>query len=78
MTHPATLETLRPAETLLKSQKPGPRGPTQARSGTSRAGRARIPVGTVYGMEDIVRAHQDMEAGRVGGKGVVLTSPAAP
>lgn len=40
------------------------------------AGRARIPVGTVYDLEDIVRAHQDMEAGRVGGKGVVLTSPA--
>ncbi|CAM4006311.1 zinc-binding alcohol dehydrogenase family protein [Tsukamurella strandjordii] len=36
------------------------------------AGTATIPVGTVYGIDDIVRAHRDMEAGTVGGKGVVL------
>ncbi|MEY8655745.1 zinc-binding alcohol dehydrogenase family protein [Brachybacterium paraconglomeratum] len=36
------------------------------------AGDALIPLGTVYGIDDIVKAHRDMEAGRVGGKGVVL------
>lgn len=36
-------------------------------------GRATIPVGRVYGFEQIVQAHRDMEAGVVGGKGVVLT-----
>lgn len=36
------------------------------------AGDALIPLGTVYGIDDIVQAHRDMEAGRVGGKGVVL------
>jgi NADPH:quinone reductase-like Zn-dependent oxidoreductase len=36
------------------------------------AGQAKIPVGRVYGLDDIVQAHRDMEAGRVGGKGVVL------
>lgn len=36
-------------------------------------GRASIPVGRVYSLEQIVQAHHDMEAGRVGGKGVVLT-----
>lgn len=36
------------------------------------AGSATIPVGTVYRIDDIVRAHRDMEAGTVGGKGVVL------
>lgn len=46
----------------------------QTAHGSLAAGRARIPVGTTYDLEDIVRAHQDMEAGRVGGKGVVLTS----
>ncbi|MBS1905855.1 MAG: zinc-binding dehydrogenase [Actinobacteria bacterium] len=35
-------------------------------------GRARIPVGRVYSMSEIVRAHQDMEAGAIGGKGVVV------
>ena len=35
-------------------------------------GRAVIPVGRVYGLDDIVRAHRDMEAGVVGGKAVVL------
>jgi NADPH:quinone reductase-like Zn-dependent oxidoreductase len=37
-----------------------------------RRGRARVPVGRVYRMDDIARAHRDMEAGVVGGKGVVL------
>jgi NADPH:quinone reductase-like Zn-dependent oxidoreductase len=37
------------------------------------AGRAKIPVGRVYpSLEDIVQAHRDMEAGVIGGKGVVL------
>ncbi|RYV52812.1 alcohol dehydrogenase catalytic domain-containing protein [Pengzhenrongella frigida] len=35
-------------------------------------GRARVPVGRVYRLEDIAAAHRDMEAGVVGGKGVVL------
>jgi NADPH2:quinone reductase len=35
-------------------------------------GTARIPVGRVYLLDDIVQAHRDMEAGVVGGKGVVL------
>jgi NADPH2:quinone reductase len=36
------------------------------------AGTARVPVGRVYGLEDIVQAHLDMEAGVIEGKGVVL------
>ena len=36
------------------------------------AGDARIPVGRVYDMGDIVQAHRDMESGTIGGKGVVL------
>jgi len=36
-------------------------------------GRASVPIGRVYHLDDIVQAHQDMEAGTVGGKGVVLT-----
>jgi len=38
-----------------------------------QAGRAAVPIGRVYRLEDIVQAHRDMEAGIVGGKGVVLT-----
>ncbi|MGN8244748.1 alcohol dehydrogenase catalytic domain-containing protein [Cellulomonas soli] len=34
--------------------------------------RARVPVGRVYRLDDIVQAHRDMEAGTVGGKGVVV------
>nr|BFF18643.1 hypothetical protein GCM10025730_21640 [Promicromonospora thailandica] len=37
------------------------------------AGRAAVPVGRVYRLDDIVQAHRDMEAGTIGGKGVVLT-----
>ncbi len=37
------------------------------------AGDATIPLGRVYRLDEIVRAHHDMEAGTVGGKGVVLT-----
>lgn len=36
------------------------------------AGRARVPVGRAYRLDDIVQAHRDMEDGVVGGKGVVL------
>jgi NADPH2:quinone reductase len=36
-------------------------------------GAALIPVGHVYSMDEIVQAHRDMEAGAIGGKGVVLT-----
>ena len=35
-------------------------------------GRAVVPVGRTYGIDDIVQAHRDMEAGVVGGKGVVV------
>ncbi|MFV0460429.1 MAG: alcohol dehydrogenase catalytic domain-containing protein [Actinomycetales bacterium] len=35
-------------------------------------GRAVIPVGKSYRLDDIVTAHEDMEAGRVGGKAVVV------
>jgi len=34
---------------------------------------ATIPLGRVYQLHQIVQAHRDMEAGAVGGKGVVLT-----
>lgn len=36
------------------------------------AGRASIPLGRVYRLDQIVQAHLDMEAGTVNGKGVVL------
>lgn len=36
------------------------------------AGDAAIPLGRVYAIDDIVQAHRDMEAGVVGGKGVVV------
>lgn len=36
------------------------------------SGRARVPVGRVYGLQDVARAHRDMEADAVGGKGVVV------
>lgn len=36
------------------------------------SGRAHVPVGRVYGIDDIVHAHLDMEAGVMGGKGVVV------
>jgi NADPH2:quinone reductase len=35
-------------------------------------GRARLPVGRVYALDDIAQAHTDMEAGTIGGKGVVV------
>lgn len=35
-------------------------------------GEAVIPIGTVYRLDQIVQAHRDLEAGTVGGKGVVL------
>lgn len=35
-------------------------------------GRARVPTGRVYRMDDIVQAHTDMERGTAGGKLVVL------
>ncbi|MBB2924302.1 alcohol dehydrogenase catalytic domain-containing protein [Cellulomonas cellasea] len=36
------------------------------------AGRARVPRGRTYRLDDIADAHRDMEAGVVGGKGVVV------
>lgn len=36
------------------------------------AGLARVPVGRTYRVEQIAQAHRDMEAGVVGGKGVVV------
>ncbi len=35
-------------------------------------GRARVPVGRVYHLDEIVQAHRDLEAGVIGGKGVVV------
>ncbi|WP_137843279.1 zinc-binding dehydrogenase [Microbacterium sp. 2FI] len=35
-------------------------------------GRAQIPVGRTYDLDEIVQAHRDMEAGVVGGKAVVV------
>jgi len=35
-------------------------------------GTATVPIGTVYRLNDVVQAHHDMEAGTVGGKGVVV------
>ncbi|GGM92892.1 NADPH:quinone reductase [Lentzea pudingi] len=35
-------------------------------------GLLRVPAGNRYRLEDIVQAHHDMEANRIGGKGVVL------
>ncbi len=37
-----------------------------------RDGRAVVPVGRTYRLDQIVQAHRDMEAGVVGGKGVVV------
>ena len=37
------------------------------------AGTAVVPIGRVYGFDQIVQAHADMEANRVSGKLVVLT-----
>ena len=36
-------------------------------------GRARVPVGRTYRLDDIVQAHRDLEAGATGGKAVVVT-----
>lgn len=36
------------------------------------AGHASIPLGKTYRIDEIVTAHEDMEAGRVGGKAVVV------
>jgi len=35
-------------------------------------GKAVVPIGRVYRMEEIVQAHRDLEAGAVGGKAVVV------
>jgi len=35
-------------------------------------GRATVPVGRAYALDEIVEAHADMEAGRLLGKGVVV------
>jgi len=39
---------------------------------SAATGRAVIPVGRVYRLDEIVQAHRDMEAGAIQGKGVVL------
>jgi len=36
------------------------------------AGTARAPIGRVYALDEIAQAHRDMEAGVIGGKGVVV------
>lgn len=36
------------------------------------AGAARVPLGRTYRLDEIVRAHRDLEADAVGGKGVVV------
>lgn len=40
------------------------------------SGRAIVPLGRAYRLDQIVAAHEDMEAGRVGGKGVVVIDAA--
>jgi NADPH:quinone reductase len=50
-----------------------PAGVLQSFLDAVAAGRATIPIGRVYALDQIVAAHHDMEAGTVGGKGVVLT-----
>lgn len=40
------------------------------------AGRARVPIGRTYALTDIVAAHRDLDADRIGGKGVVVVAPA--
>jgi NADPH2:quinone reductase len=37
------------------------------------AGRARVPIGRTYDLDEIVQAHRDLDANAIGGKGVVLT-----
>ncbi|NAZ75526.1 zinc-binding dehydrogenase, partial [Kineococcus sp. T13] len=39
------------------------------------AGELRVPIGATYALEEVARAHADMEAGRVVGKLVVTTGP---
>lgn len=39
------------------------------------SGRAVVPIGQVYRLEEIVQAHHDMELNVVGGKGVVVLDP---
>jgi NADPH:quinone reductase-like Zn-dependent oxidoreductase len=41
------------------------------------AGTAQVPLGRTYPLAEIVQAHHDLDAGRIGGKGVVLTIPGA-
>jgi NADPH:quinone reductase-like Zn-dependent oxidoreductase len=54
-----------------------PQAELQAFLDAVTAGRARIPVGRVYRIDDIVQAHKDMEAGTVGGKAVVILGQTA-
>jgi len=37
------------------------------------AGRVQVPIGHVYGFDEIVQAHRDLEEGRYAGKLVVTT-----
>jgi NADPH:quinone reductase len=39
---------------------------------TVAAGEAPVPIGRTYQLHEIVQAHRDLEAGHIGGKGVVL------
>jgi NADPH:quinone reductase len=39
---------------------------------TVAAGEALVPIGRTYQLDEIVRAHRDLEAGQTGGKGVVV------
>ena len=38
------------------------------------AGRAQVPIGRIYELDDITQAHRDLDAGTIGGKGVVVIS----
>lgn len=39
------------------------------------AGRVKVPIGHVFRLEEIVKAHQPMEDGTMSGKLVVTTGP---
>ena len=63
----------RPADRLLRRRRRPAPAVLQGFLDAVAAGEAVIPLGRVYRMDQIVQAHRDMEAGTVGGKGVVLT-----
>ena len=53
------------------------RTPLQALIDELEAGRARVPLGPVFNLEDIVEAHRCMEENRAAGKIVVVTGAKA-